>query len=294
MSTLFSKEYQVNILGGTFNGKYYSPSVYYLKYRIDVILNSQDTAQLKSNITVKVYGMAGNASYSGNNYVKLSVTDGTNVLVVPTKITRNDFNNYTEYEALRYTADYPHNADGTLAVRFDIVFDHTTSTNVFVPQNTTISTGAVAAPTIDVGSPYSVLHIIGAQPVTGKFGFEYDRAVNASKHTLQIKKGGTLVKQQTEYESGALIELTTTQLLNLITATDEPYVSLTASLQTFDAGGTSLGTDTKTFDAMLTSAYVTDGTVVRAGYPWVNDAGTYKKGLLWIKDNGEWKRGEAT
>ena len=294
MSTLFSKEYQVNILGGTFNGKYYSPSTYYLKYRIDVILNSQDTALLKSNITVKVYGMAGNASYSGNNYVKLSVTDGTNVLVVPTKITRNDFNIYTEYEALRYTADYPHNADGTLAVRFDIVFDHTTSTNVFVPQNTTISTGAVAAPTIDVGSPYSVLHIIGAQPVTGKFGFEYDRAINASKHTLQIKKGGTLVKQQTEYESGALIELTTTQLLNLITATDEPYVSLTASLQTFDAGGTSLGTDTKTFDAMLTSAYVTDGTVVRAGYPWVNDNGTYKKGLLWIKDNGEWKRGEAT
>lgn len=293
MPTLFTKDYQVNILGGTFNGKYYSPNTYYLRYRLEVILNSQDTGALTSNVTVKLYGMQGNASYSGNNYVKLTLTDGSSTLVGPTKITRNDFTKFTEYEALRYTADYHHNADGTLAVQFDVQFDHTTSTNVFVPQNTTITTGAVAVPTIDVGSPYSVLHVIGTTAVTGKFGFKFDKAVNADKHTLQIKKGGTLVKQQANYESGSEIELTTTQLLNMITAEDDTSVTLTASLTTYNAGGTSLGTDTKTFTAMLTSAYVTDGTVVRPGYPWVNDNGTNKKGLLWINDHGTWKRGEA-
>lgn len=288
MEQIFSQDYTVYAFGGGT-----------LLYRLVAILNSQDTGAKKSNISLKVYAKRGTTAYAGNSYVKMSVSGKTSVVlteteyVEPTKITRNDYTAFTELSSLSYTADYSHNNDGTLSVTFNVLIDPTTSTNQYVPKLTTISTGDITVPAIDVGAAYSILDNIGDMSVAGNFAFTFTPSANAHHHLIVVRDGATTLVSVANYNSGDVITIPTNKVLSQLSDISGLNKTYNVLLTTYNESNQVLGNDQKSFTALLTSIWTTDDNVRKPGIPWINDNGTYKKGIMWINDDGTWKRGAA-
>ena len=109
------------VVSNTCNGSYGDDCKIYLEY----VINSQDIANNKSNITLHLYAQAtstnvGAYNFNGNSkaYIKI---DGT---TKKSSTTLNmDFRNKKKVEMLTWTGDVSHNTDGKLTITISANFD---------------------------------------------------------------------------------------------------------------------------------------------------------------------------
>ena len=296
--TLLTKEFSVRNYGGT--GTY--------SYKLEVILNSQDTAQSKSNITTKVWQKRGSSGYSGNGYIRFSLWGHTSQAptdveyVEPVKVSSNLSSTWEELTDLRYTADFTHKADGNLAVRYTVKIVNTGSTNQYAPRTTDLDSGGIAVPRIGgAGVSYTALDLppdwlvassdsdSSGTPIT----FTFTPAAGATSHKIKLMIPGYTLLNDVACTSGTPITITNAQILQIMDmmgTAGSPRIEAIAELSSY-SGSTLLGTDKQTFDIIGCGADVKNGTTWCNGIFWVKAGGQWYPGVTWVKASGAWKKG---
>lgn len=104
------------------NSDWLSTTNKYIKYRIETTLNSQNSTNNSSNITVKVWIYRTNTGYttsgSGTCYCKINGTTYTQSITSSQKITHSGIYLFSK------TLDIGHNSDGTKSMDITAWFDH--------------------------------------------------------------------------------------------------------------------------------------------------------------------------
>ena len=226
------------VVSNTCNGSYGDDCKIYLEY----VINSQDIANNKSNITLHLYAQAtstnvGAYNFNGNSkaYIKI---DGT---TKKSSTTLNmDFRNKKKVEMLTWTGDVSHNTDGKLTITISGNFD---------------TNGPSSVTTGSVSKSWTLTTIPRASSVTcadGNIGssttINISRASSSFTHTLTYSfQGltGTIATKTSETSIGWTIP---TSFYTKIPSAKSGSGTITC--ETF-SGSTSVGTKTCTFNAMV-------------------------------------------
>lgn len=284
--------------------KQYGYSNPHLLYRLVVTLNSQNKTSKTSNITCKVYQKTdGNGGYGpGNDFVFLSLSGHTSAAttdvqyVAPVNIGGNRGTDWEELSSLAYTANFAHKTDGTLTVCFKLKIDRTTSTNAYVPVNTTLDTGDITVPTIASTSKLGTVsdwYCVDKQG-NSNMSFPFTTASGAQSHQVKVVIGGLTVATVKPYTSNQSISISNDMLakiLSQIGAGGSTKRQATVTLTTYDSDGDSAGTDSKTFYIIGCGIDIKQGGTWRNGILWKKVNGSWKCGIVWVKVNGVWKKG---
>lgn len=226
------------VVSNTCNGSYGDDCKIYLEY----VINSQDIANNKSNITLHLYAQAsstnvGAYNFNGNSkaYIKI---DGT---TKKSSTTLNmDFRNKKKVEMLTWTGDVSHNTDGKLTITISGNFD---------------TNGPSSVTTGSVSKSWTLTTIPRASSVTcadGNIGssttINISRASSSFTHTLTYSFQGLTGTIATKTPSTSMGWIIPTSFYAKIPSAKSGQGTITC--QTY-SGNTLIGTKTCTFNAMV-------------------------------------------
>lgn len=245
--------------------------------RMALQVNSQDIANNRSNVTLKLQAREDTNAHSFNLletadfWIKI---DGT------VKASKNtfDWREYSTgvwYDQLTWTGYIYHNTDGTKAISLDAYIDTNVGAGYYNPS--AISVTLPAIPRVStLGTPdFPALETGGSIAVTKHATAFYD--------VLAIKIGATTIKTIDGYTDKLKFTLSDTELIAAYNALSEaalfnPSVIFTITTYSTSAKTTVIGTASKT----ITSA--------TSGQAKVNVGGTWKDALVYLNVGGTWKK----
>ncbi|MGN1270629.1 MAG: DUF859 family phage minor structural protein [Clostridia bacterium] len=226
------------VVSNTCNGSYGDDCKIYLEY----VINSQDIANNKSNITLHLYAQATSTNVGAYNlngnckaYIKI---DGT---TKKSSTSLNmDFRNKKKVDMLTWTGDVTHNTDGKLTITISANFD---------------TNGPSSVTTGSVSKSWTLTTIPRASSVTcadGNIGsattININRASSSFTHTLTYNFQGLTGTIATKTSSTSIGWTIPTSFYAKIP--DAKSAQGTITCETF-SGSTSVGTKTCTFNAMV-------------------------------------------
>lgn len=146
-------------------GSYWGSREPYYTFKFEVILNSQSETNMTSSITMNAY-LASNDSATSNRWSSSSYYAGFTQTYngSTTRLSNNNHSSWAgsggsdvfkKFETL--TKTYAHNADGVL--NLSLVFNGSSSSSLkYLPENVSISTGALSIPAFDIGKVYGKMN----------------------------------------------------------------------------------------------------------------------------------------
>ena len=183
---------QTNISGAYNRSNVWVANAY--RFRVEVLLNSQDLINNKSNVTVNFYIQGlNNFRYEGfsNTTAILQKTASDADYVTVASGTYNSMaRSGVEYLMLSYTGDIIHATDGTMSVNYECTYSGSSGTN-FRPRPQDMLTGTLSLPTILRESTIAVTPSLLQQG--GTMDIAITRYVNSYTMTVTYEVNGNTV-----------------------------------------------------------------------------------------------------
>lgn len=229
----------------------------YIKYKISITQNSQNVANNKTNVTVKVFVYRTNTGYtsygSGTCYCKINGTKYSASITTSQKFTYN-----SNTVVFTKTLDIPHNADGTKTLTCSAWLDHdvvTSEEQSYSQVLTTIPRG-------------SVLGTISNFTLGNAIDIPITKYSSSFTDTLVISLNGTTIKTIDGITNGYDVSFTTAELTKIYGLIPSGTTGTFTFKLTTKSGSTQIGTSSKTATGTIPSSVkpsISSVTVSEAG-----------------------------
>lgn len=209
------------------------------QFRVEVLLNSQDLVNNKSNVTCNFYIKGLNKfyykGYSNTTAIKLKTSADNSYITKATGTFNSMGMSGVEYKMLSWTGWIDHYQGGTMAADFECTYSGSSGTN-FLPRPQDIKTGALTLPRILRQSTIAVTPSLLQK--NGTMDIAITRYVNTYTMTVKYEVNGTTVTLGTKSSTLSY---------------SVPYSTIAAYLQQFTAGSIKVTCDTYAGDTLIGS-----------------------------------------